>query len=230
VAAVLVQLERQDGHPGIKGRNKPPTLPLAAAPPVASMQQRRRGGNPFSCATSSRNAWFSVRSAAIVACCTSAPLRSAVLSDCNRRTSPTRHPTTSPSSASENLSSDAASRNDIQAVNHATAFSATTSPRNLPRLHCVKRKPLKQQAFQIGSFGRKVTTRSNCGRQSPTARSPAGSAPTGVPTCSRACAPSSAPLHAGAKAPTRLSNKPYAGRPSLTQVEQRPHHSLGSGR
>ncbi len=42
----------------------------------------------------------------------------------------------------------------------------------------------------------------NCGRQPLIARSPAGSAPT------------------GAKAPTKLSNKPYAGRSFLTRVEQ----------
>jgi len=56
-----------------------------------------RGGKPFSRATSSRKAWFSVRSAA--------------LSDCSRRTSPTRQPTTSGNSASEKASSDAASGN-----------------------------------------------------------------------------------------------------------------------
>ena len=59
-------------------------------------------------------------------------------------------------------------------------------------------------------------------RWPPAARSLAGSAPIGAPTCSQACAPSSAPPHAAAWAPTRLSSKPCAGRPSLTRVEQLP--------
>ena len=50
----------------------------------------------------------------------------------------------------------------------------------------------------------------------------AASAPIGALTCSRACAPSSAPPHAAAWAPARLSSKPYAGRPSLNRVEQLP--------
>jgi len=75
------------------------------------------------------------------------------LSECSRRTSSTKRPTKSRNSASEKASSDAVSGSDMQAVNHATALSATTPPGNLPRLHCVKRNPLKQQAFQIGTFG-----------------------------------------------------------------------------
>ena len=93
-----------------------------------------RGGNPFSRATSSRNAWFSARSATIVACCASTLACRAALSECSRRTSPTRRPTTSRRSASDNLSSDAASRNDMQKVNHVSALSATAPPGNLPRL------------------------------------------------------------------------------------------------
>jgi len=78
---------------------------LSAAPGcvACSMPDGRdggRGGKPFSCASSSRNAWFSVRSAA--------------WSDCSRRISPTRRSTTSRNSASENASSDAASGNVMQ--------------------------------------------------------------------------------------------------------------------
>ena len=87
------------------------------------------GGRPFSRATSSRNAWFSVRSAVTVACCASAPLRS-------DPTSVTRALTRSRNSATEKVSSDAASGNDMQAVNHAATLGATTSPGNLPQLRC----------------------------------------------------------------------------------------------
>ena len=50
-----------------------------------------------------------------------------------------------------------------------------------------------------------------------------GSAPIGALTCSQACVPLSAPPRAAAWAPTKLSNKPYADRPSLTRVEQLPN-------
>jgi len=46
---------------------------------------------------------------------------------------------------------------------------------------------------------------------------------TWAPTCSQACAPSSAPPRAAAWAPTRLSNKPYVGRPLPTRVEHIPN-------
>jgi len=65
------------------------------------------------------------------------------LSECSRCTSPTRRPTTSRNSASENASSDAASGNDMPAVNHAYAFSATASPGNLPRLRNHERNLLE---------------------------------------------------------------------------------------
>ncbi len=58
----------------------------------------------------------------------------ATLPECSRCTSPTRRPTTFRNSASENASSDAASGNDMPAVNHAYALSATILPGNLPRL------------------------------------------------------------------------------------------------
>ncbi len=93
-----------------------------------------RGGKPFSRAISSRNAWFSARSAVIVACCASTLAYRAALPERSRCTSPTRRSTTSRNSASENASSDAASGNDMQAANHARGLSATTSPGNLPRL------------------------------------------------------------------------------------------------
>src|SRR4051812_8601061 len=93
-----------------------------------------RGGKPFSRATSSRNTWFSARSAVIVACCASSASRRAALSDRNRRTSTTSTPTRSRSSASERASSDAVSGSDMRPVDHATAPSATSTPRNLPRL------------------------------------------------------------------------------------------------
>src|SRR3978361_950663 len=77
-----------------------------------------------------------------------------------------------------------------------------------------------------------MAANANCGRRPPTARSPAGSAPSGALTCSRAYAPSSAPPHAAAWAPTRLSRKPFAGRPSPTRVEQQRelHHDPAIGR
>src|SRR4051812_43552204 len=93
-----------------------------------------RGGKPFSRATSSRNTWFSARSAVIVACCASSASRRAALSDRNRRTSTTSTPTRSRSSASERASSDAVSGSDMRPVDHATAPSATSTPRNLLRL------------------------------------------------------------------------------------------------
>ena len=99
-----------------------------------------RGGKPFSRATSSRSAWFSARSAMIVACCASTAARKAALSECSRRTLSTRRPTTPRSSASENPSSDAVSGNDMHAVNHASILSATASPGNLLRL---REKPMQ---------------------------------------------------------------------------------------
>jgi len=114
---------------------------LSAAPGcvACSMPDGRdggRGGKPFSRATSSRSAWFSVRSPTIVACCASVPLRSAALSDCSRRTSPTRRPTTSRNSASDKASSDAASGNVMQRGesrhqpqrNHLARESAPVTP------------------------------------------------------------------------------------------------------
>jgi hypothetical protein len=49
------------------------------------------GGKPFSRATSSRSAWFSVRSAVIVACCASTSERRTALSDRNRRNLADQH-------------------------------------------------------------------------------------------------------------------------------------------
>ncbi len=64
------------------------------------------------------------------------------------------------------------------------------------------------------------TLNGSCGPRSPTARSPAGSAPLGALIRSQVCAPSSALPHAAASAPIRLSSKPCAGRPPPTRVEQ----------
>ena len=93
-----------------------------------------RGGKPLSRATLSCSAWFSTRSALIVACCASTPACRAALLECSRRASPTRRPTTSRNSASEKASNNAASSNDMPAVNHVSTLSATASPGKLPRL------------------------------------------------------------------------------------------------
>src|SRR4051812_29849564 len=79
-----------------------------------------RGGRPFSRATSSRSAWFSAFSAAF------AVPRSATFA--------TSVPTSSRSSASDRVSSDALSGSDMRRMNHATPAGATASPGYLPRL------------------------------------------------------------------------------------------------
>jgi len=86
-----------------------------------------RAGNPFSCVTSSRDAWFLSRNALIVACCALAPHRRAPISA-------TKAPTKSRNSETENRPSNAASGSDIQAVNHAVVLSATMPSGDLPRL------------------------------------------------------------------------------------------------
>jgi len=118
------------------------------------MPDSRRGGRPFSRATSSRNAWFSARSATIVTCCASTLACKDALSECSRRTSPARRPTTSRNSASEKASSDAASGNDMQPVKHAGTLSATPSPGNLPLLLLLAATSLKLLAHRSGErFG-----------------------------------------------------------------------------
>jgi hypothetical protein len=110
-----------------------------------------RGGKPFSRATSSRNAWFSVRSAVIVACCASSSARRAALSAWSRRTSPTSTSTSTRNSASERSSTDtdAVSGNGIQSVNHAAALSASSPPGNLPRLRFMYAKWFIRQVMRL---------------------------------------------------------------------------------
>ena len=112
-------------------------LPIAPGSVALSMPDGRnggRGGKPFSRATSSRNAWFSVRSAAIVACWACASARRAALSAWSRRTSPASTSTGTRRSAGKRSSCDAVAGGGIQSVNHAAALSATPAPGNLPRL------------------------------------------------------------------------------------------------
>lgn len=87
----------------------------------------KHGGEPFSRATSSHKAMM-------VTCCASTLACKAALSECNRRASPTRQLTTSRNSASENLSSDAVSGNDLPVVNHSAALNTVTSLGNLLQL------------------------------------------------------------------------------------------------
>lgn len=121
-------------------RDRLPLLPGPALPPVAfSIPEGReggRGGRPFRRATSSRSAWFSTFSAAFAAL-SSVTFASSV-------------PTSSRSSASDKVSGDALSGDDMASVNHAAPPRTSAAPRNLPRLHVATGSRLIAHHLMIG--------------------------------------------------------------------------------
>ena len=142
---------------------------LSAAPGCAacSMPDGRnggRGGKPFSRATSSR-------SAVMVTCCASTLACKAVLSECSRRTSPTRRPAASRNSANKNLSSDAASGNDMLAASHPAPSTQLPRPGSCPGYARASlgrvarqgrpraRRPLRNPAWQRPWTARPAETR-----------------------------------------------------------------------